>query len=181
MKAVAAGDEIADEGLLRTVHSIADRRLLAVETFERHDLGLEEQRLACCETGRDEILRDLGLAVDHDGLAAGQGLEVDAPAAAVDADVDAAVDEALAVHAGADAHLVQEVDRALLEHAGPDAALDMRAVVPLEHDRGDAGLVQELGQQEPGRARADDADLGAHGSLPPSCGPAGRLGLGAAP
>jgi hypothetical protein len=72
------------------------------------------------------------------------------------------VDEALAVQALGDAGGVEQVDRRLLEHAGPHAGLDVGARARLEHDRLDALQVQQVGQQQPGRAGPHDPDLGLH-------------------
>ena len=55
---------------------------------------------------------------------------------------------------------LEEVDRALLEHAGTDAGLDVVAAAVLEHDRLDPGAVEQLREDEPRRAGADDRDLG---------------------
>ena len=58
--------------------------------------------------------------------------------------------------------LHEQVDGALLEHAGAHALLDVVAAAGLEHHRLDALPVQEVREQEPGRAGADDPDLRAH-------------------
>ena len=84
-------------------------------------------------------------------------------AAAGEAQLDAVVDEALALEALAGPDLAHQVDRALLEHAGPDRGLDRRARAALDDHRLDAAQVQHLRQQQPRRPGADDADLGAHG------------------
>ena len=59
----------------------------------------------------------LGLAVDHDALAARETEQIDALSAAADQHLEAAVHEALAMHARTDAGLVEQIDRDLLEHA----------------------------------------------------------------
>ncbi len=76
----------------------------------------------------------------------------------------------------ADAGLVQQVDGDLLQHAGANAAEHVLGGLALEDDGVDAGLVQQLAEQQAGRAGADDGDLGSHGDV--SCH--GRS-LGAAP
>jgi hypothetical protein len=75
-------------------------------------------------------------------------------------EVNAAVDEALALQSLGDPELVQEIDDALLEHAGADTVLDVVAVARLEHDALDACDLEQAGQREPGGPGADDADLG---------------------
>ena len=64
----------------------------------------------------------------------------------------------------ADAGLVEQVDRALLEHAGADAAAHVVARCALEDHAVDAVAVQQLPEQQAGRAGADDHDLGALGA-----------------
>ena len=124
-------------------------------------IGRVDRRRAGCRAAVHQVLGDLGLAVDHDGLA-GQLLEVDAVAHAFDADLRPVMHEALAVHAGADAGLVDQIDRDLLDHAGADAAQHVLAGVPLEDDVVDAVLVEQLAEQQAGRAGADDRDLRSH-------------------
>ena len=53
--------------------------------------------------------------------------------------------------------------RDLLEHAGADAAEHVVAGLALEDDGVDAGLVQQLAEQQARRAGADDRDLGSRG------------------
>src|SRR4051794_1714267 len=94
-------------------------------------------------------------------------------ALAVEAQLDALVDEALAVQAIAEAGLREQLDRALLEHAGADAVLDVLAAAVLEDDGVDPLEVEEVREQEPGGARAHDSDHCSHLSdaLPcPRCG-----------
>ena len=100
----------------------------------------------------------LGLAVDHHP-AAGKSLQIDAVGAAVKRQFDAVVRQPFAHHPRPDTRLVQQIDRTPLEQSGPDARLDVLARLPLEYDGFDAARVQQLGQQQSGRARADDGDL----------------------
>ena len=81
-----------------------------------------------------EVARHLGLAVDHDGLAAGIFREIDAVEQAVVGDEEAVMDLALAVHALAALGLAHQLGEAVLEHAGADAAEHVFAALPLEHD-----------------------------------------------
>ena len=90
--------------------------------------------------------------------------------AAVEAQFDPLVDQALALHALAHARLDHQVDRALLEHARADAPLDVLAAAGLEHHRLDALAVEQLAEHEARRPGADDAHLratlrGSHRSL----------------
>ena len=65
------------------------------------------------------------------------------------------------MHARADARLVKQIDRDLLDDAGANAAEHVFAGLPFENDIVDAMLVQELTEQESGRAGSDNGDLGA--------------------
>ena len=56
----------------------------------------------------------------------------------------------------------EQVDGALLEHAGADAAKHMLAAGALQDDVVHADAGQQLPEQQSGRSRADDDDLGAH-------------------
>src|SRR5437764_8749615 len=89
-------------------------------------------------------------------------------ALAFEAQLDAVMDQALAVHALGHAHLAQQVHRALLQHAGPNAGFDVRARTVLEDHRLDALQTEQLGQHQTGRTRADDGYLGAHVTEAPS-------------
>src|SRR5207247_10537584 len=99
------------------------------------------------------------LAIDHDP-APRQLDEVDPVPAAVELEVDAAVNEALPVHARAQPARAQELDRAVFEHTGSDTAFDVVAAPALENDRPDAGSRAQVREQETGGPRADHADLG---------------------
>jgi hypothetical protein len=83
-------------------------------------------------------------------------------AAPVEAQLDAVVDDALAVQALGHAHRAQQVDGALLEHACPDALLDILAAAGLEDDRVDALPMQQVRKRQTRRPSADDRYLRAH-------------------
>ncbi len=70
--------------------------------------------------------------------------------------------EALAAEACADADLVQQGDRGRLEDTGAHPGLDIGATARLDDHGVDALKVQQVGEGQPGGARADDADLCAH-------------------
>lgn len=65
------------------------------------------------------------------------------------------------MRAGAAIDLVEKVDGALLEDAGPDPRQDVFAAPRLKDDRVDAGAVEQLSEEQTGRTRTDDGDLGA--------------------
>ena len=162
MEAVAAGDEVALELVRPALVLERDPGPVGLEAVHGDLARLEEQRLAGVAADPDQILHDLGLAVDRDRPPAGQLGERDAVAAALEAQLEALVDEPLAVQALADAGLGQDVDRALLEDAGTDALLDVGAAAGLEHDGLNALAREQVAEEQAGRPGADDADLGAH-------------------
>src|SRR5690606_24204476 len=92
--------------------------------------------------------------------------EIDPQAPAGERDLHPVVHETLPIHSRADPGPPQDLDGALLEHARPDAPEDMVAGPPLEHDGVDAVQMQQLGEQEPRRPRADDADACARDRQP---------------
>ena len=85
-------------------------------------------------------------------------------ALAVELEVDAAVDDALAVEPLRHARVAEEVDRALLEHPGADSLLDVLARAVLEDDRLDPRPGEEPREREPRGPRSDDGDLCPHAS-----------------
>jgi hypothetical protein len=142
----------------------ADHRTLAVDPLHRDRLGLEADLPAVAEPPCDEILHHLLLPVEGDRLPSGQLREVDPVARAEEPQLDPLVDETLALEPLADAGRLQQLDRAVLENPSTDALLDVLAAAHLEDDRLDAVEVEEVGQDEPGGPRADDADLRPHPS-----------------
>ena len=101
---------------------------------------------------------------------AGELGEGDAVAGAAEAQDDAVMDEAFAVHPRADPGIAHLLAGVVLHQPGADAAFDVGAGLRLDHHAGDAGAGEDLAEQQPGGAGADDADLGAkrasgHGGL----------------
>ena len=129
------------------------------------DVGRLEQDLpAIGESARNQVLDHLLLAVDGDALP-DQLLEIDVVQRAVEAEVDAVVEQALALQPLADAGIDQEVARPVLDQPGADAALDIGAAAVLQDDRLDAFEMQEMRQHQPGRPGTDDPHLRSHPSL----------------
>jgi hypothetical protein len=112
-----------------------------------------------------QVVRDLGLAVDH-GALAGQPEQVDAMALAAKAHLEVVVRQAFGAQARVGAGLGQQVHRDLLQHAGADAAEHVLGAALLDDDVGNAVLVQQHAQQQPGGAGADDRNLGLHDEPP---------------
>jgi hypothetical protein len=102
------------------------------------------------------------LGVDGDALAAGKIAKVDAVAAAIETELDAAVLEALAAQAFADAKLVHELDGVVFKKAGADTLLNVLAGVEFEDDGFDAEALKEEREEEARGSGADDGDLSAH-------------------
>ena len=163
VEAVAADDPVADECLLAALVQEPHDGRGALRLLDRECLRLPQQRWPFGQLERDEILHDLGLGVDRDGTAAGEGREVDVVAFAFEAQLDALVDQALGVEAFGGAGLAQSVDRALLQHPGALALFDVLPGPGLQDDTVDARAVQQPGQEQTGGAAADDADRRTHG------------------
>ena len=81
---------------------------------------------------------------------------------AVELEVDPVVDDALALHPRGHTRPLQQLDRPLLQHAGANPVLDVLAIPVLEHDRLDAGDLEQARQRQSRGAGADDADLRPH-------------------
>ena len=81
-------------------------------------------------------------------------------APAFEAELDAVVDQPLGLDAICQARRAEDIDDALLEDARAHARDHILLGAILEHDRLDALLVEKMGEQQPGRSGADDADLG---------------------
>ena len=162
MEAVAAGDDVALERLPLARVRERDARRVGREAVERDVGDLEAGFAAVAQARGDEVLDDLLLAVDRDRPPAGEPAEVDAVALAVEAQLDAAVDERLAVQTVAEAGVGEQLDRALLEDARADAVLDVLAAAVLEHDRLDPLEVEEVREQQAGRPGPHDSDLCPH-------------------
>ena len=151
---------------------IRDIRRVAVEVVHRDVVRLEQQRQPGLEPRGDQILDHLRLPVDDDRPAAGELAHRHVVPLGLELEMDAVVDDALAVEALGDSAAVEQVDGALLQHAGADARLDVVAAPVLEHDRLDTGAVQQLRERQSGRACADDRDLcarAAHASSSTCC------------
>ena len=135
-------------------------RAVGLDIVDAHVIRLEQDAPARGKARCDQVLHDFLLCVHRDRAPAGQCWEIDAVATPAEAQLDAVVYQSLAPHAIAHAALVEEVNRALLQHPGAHAVLAVLAAAELQHDRLDAGEMQQMREQQPGRSRADDADLG---------------------
>ena len=159
MIAVAAGDEIAAKLVYAFVMLEADARLRRVEVVEGDVAHVEYDRSAGSEPRMNQILDHFILCVQHDRAAIGQFRQRNPMTASAKPKLDPVMRSALEQHALADAGLDQQIDRALLQHAGSQRRLDFNAAPRLEHDRFDAGKMQEMREQQSGRPRTDDGDM----------------------
>jgi hypothetical protein len=167
VEAVAAGDHVALERLGRAVVAERQPGPLGLEVGDRDVVDLEQQRPAGVEPRLDQILDDLGLAVDDDRLP-GQLVERDAMTLAVELELDAVVDDSLALHPLAHPRLGEQVGGSLLEDAGADPRLYILAGAALDHHRVDALEVQEVRERQARGAGADDPDLRPRHAAPSS-------------
>src|SRR4029078_10237114 len=93
---------------------------------------------------------------------AGVGLGVDEERLAIlPGDIAPVVRVAFTVHPFACARVAQDFDRTVFEHAGADALEDMRFCLALDDDAVDGVEMEQMRQEEVGRAGANDSDLSA--------------------
>ena len=148
MKAVAAGYEIALQGMLarslRPIGAVAEHGMRAIEVVHAHSLRVVDRREPRRLARLHQVSGDFGLSVDGHVPAASQALQVDTVATALKQHVKAAVHQALAVHARAHARFVEQVHRHLFQHAGADAAQYVVGALTLDDHGGDSRLVQQL-------------------------------------
>ena len=86
--------------------------------------------------------------------------EVDAVAATLEGQLDAAVGETFPIEAVGQVELTQQLDRRVLEHAGPHAVLDVRpGRAASSTTQSMPRAFEQVGQHEAGRPGPDDADL----------------------
>src|SRR5262249_39771624 len=164
VEAVAAGNEIAFHLLVAAVRVEAHARM-RVDAVQAHVVGLVHALRVRGGARVHQVLRDLGLAVDDDLLAAGEAGEIDAVARARKEDAEALVAQPLAPEAPPHARGLEHVNHALLEHPGADAPEHVFTAATLDDDGVDAREVQQLAEEQSRGTRADDGDLYAHGSM----------------
>jgi hypothetical protein len=153
--AVAAGDEIAGDLVADAVLDVGDARMIGVEIMRLDVGGLIDRG----ETGRftrvHQIECHFGLAVDDHRLAGG-GRHVDAMARAAEGELDAMMDQALAVRARAGAHFIEQSDRSLFQKTCADAAKHIVRRLAFKDDVVDSVGAKQLSQQQSRRPRAND-------------------------
>src|SRR5689334_15748231 len=176
--AVAPGDEVALQPMLAAVLAPRHARRGGVEIVRSNLVRFVDRRAAEIAARIHEVVRDFGLAVDDDPLAARQAMQVDAMAGVAERQLDAVVEKPFATHARAYAGLVEQVGRRLLEHAGSDAAQYVLAAASFQDDVVNAGAMQQLTEQQSRRPGADDRDLrsrGRHTAILPPASPGPQI------
>src|SRR5687768_17461877 len=111
MIAIAAGNELAVELVLTALVAIANARLAATEVVHADVFGLEDEPALHGEARLDEIARQLGLTI-HGHRAAGEPLQIDAGAPACEYQLEAVMDQALALQALIGPRLAEQLHRA---------------------------------------------------------------------
>ena len=159
MEPVAARDHVAFELLVAALVPVPDQRSLGLELVHGDVGDLEVEGQARLEAKPDQVLDELGLAVDHDRAPVGEVAQRDPVALAGELELDPVVDEPLALQPLAGARLHEEVDDRLLDDPCTDTRLDVLAAPVFEDHRVDALELEEVAEREPGRAGADDPDL----------------------
>ena len=173
MEPVAAGDEVAFERLGCAALLVSHLRRGRGQVVELDILRFFNDASAVALPDPVQFLGDRRLPV-RPHRPAGVRLGVDEKRLAVLPDDEAAVMRmAFAVHPLAGARIAQNLDRAEFEHAGADAFQHIRFRLPLDDDAVDSMPMQQMGEEQAGRAAADDRDLSpAHACPPPGRGEA---------
>src|SRR5471032_3458636 len=159
METIAAPDEIARDLISRARMLKRDARPLTLEIVNPHLSGFEEDLPARLQPRADQILHHLMLSVYRNSASAREFVHVDAMPASVEAQLDAAMNQAFAPHALAHARLVEQIHRALFQNARADALLHMLARLALDHDGVDTDKVQQVRENQAGWPGSDDTDL----------------------
>src|SRR5690606_2926891 len=148
VETVAAGDVVAVQPNLLAFMGEGQVGFVALGVMNGHIRYLVQGGLTAGGAGFHQVAGDLGLTVDHDGLASGQLLKVQPRAADFQGDFDAVVDDPFTLHALARAGFTQQIDRAPLENAGTDTYENIVRGLAFNDDVVDTGLVQQLTQQQ---------------------------------
>src|SRR5207244_172950 len=110
------------------------------------------------QTGRNQVLRDLGLAIDRDRSTC-EPLQINVRIASVENEIEAVMGERLAAHAIGNPGRDQKIDRSRFQDPGADAAFDMGATAALQNDIVDSRSRKEPREEQARRTGADDDDL----------------------
>ena len=116
MESVAAGDHVAVEAMLFAVVLEKSVRLVTLEAVHAHLVHVEVQRQPFFDSRGDQVLDDLGLAVDDDVPSTRQVTHRHVVPFAVELEMDTAVHDRLSVQALRDLGAFEQLDGSLLEH-----------------------------------------------------------------
>src|SRR6185369_3300044 len=144
VKSVAAGNEIARELARLATLAEGNARLVGVEVANRDAFDAEADVAARCEARGDEVLDHLVLGVHSDRAPAGEHRQIDTVALTAEAELDAVMEHAFALHPFADARFAEQIDGTLLQHPRANRALDVLARAVFEHDGVDPLKVQQV-------------------------------------
>ncbi|MNN37459.1 hypothetical protein D3C81_1514090 [compost metagenome] len=97
--AIAAGDVVAVDAMGLPLFLVGDVGVFVLHPVGLHVFGAIDNRRAVGTAGLHQVTGNFGLAIDHDGLAAGQCLEVNMDALAANQQLDTIVNQAFGIHA----------------------------------------------------------------------------------
>ncbi|MNF67190.1 hypothetical protein D3C84_489960 [compost metagenome] len=160
MEPVAPGDVVAIHAPGLAILFKRQERLVGFHAVGHDVVGFVQGRGPGVLTSNHQVAGDFGLAVDHHRLAAGKGMQVDVYLTLAQGQLKAAMHQPFGVHALADPGLAQQVDHALFQDAGADSLLYVVRCLAFDDHGGDAGVVQQLAEQQARGAGADNGDLG---------------------
>src|SRR6516164_2964523 len=160
MLAVATSDVIAVDPPGRTFLLVGYIGSVRSELVEPHIAGLVDDLSAGCVACRIEVFGDRRLPIGHH-LLAGEFFGVNEETrSALPGDGRAVMGMPLAIHSLAQSYLPQQRDGAGLQHPGTNSLQHMAAALSFQENAVDAVAVKNMGQEQTGRAAADDRYLG---------------------
>src|SRR5512147_1631396 len=109
-----------------------------------------------------QIVRDLGLSVDHHDFAVRVFWEIKSFKPAIEGDVDAFMDKPLAVHTLARFGFPQQVCHTLFDHPGADTTCHIFTAATLQNDCVDSLKMKQACQQQTRWTRTDNSNLSSH-------------------
>jgi hypothetical protein len=142
VKAITTGNEITIQFPVLTVFAVAEYGTGRFDAGEFDIIHLEVDRSAGSQPGIDQIFDHLTLTIDPDRPATGKVAQGNPVTVAVEAQLDAMVNQAFTPESVSKTGFTQQVNRALLENAGPDALLNVLAAARLQYNRINAIQVQ---------------------------------------
>jgi hypothetical protein len=160
VKPVTTRDEVAAQLVRGVAHAETHGRPIRVEVVYAHLRRLVDRRATRSRSRGHQITSHLSLAKDGHAPT-GQRSKVDPMQLLIERELDAVVHEAFGVQASRGVHPVEQRHRRLFEDTRANAPEHMFRSALLDEHIVDSGQVQQLPEQQPGRAGSDDGDLGA--------------------